>query len=50
MKILALTPKEARELEIMYRSTLKKIKDNIESGKKINLKTKAVQRLISQLI
>jgi hypothetical protein len=31
-KILALTPKEAREIGIKYRSTLKKIKAKIESG------------------
>ena len=37
-KILALTPKEAREIGIKYRSTLKKIKDKIKSGENINLK------------
>ena len=49
-KILALTPKEAREIGIMYRSTLKKIKDKIISGEKINLNAKVVEKLISKLI
>jgi len=49
-KILALTPMEAREIGIMYRSTLKKIKDKIISGEKINLNAKVVEKLISKLI
>ena len=47
-KILALTPEEARELGIKYRSTLKKIKDRILKDRKINIKTKEVKKLISQ--
>lgn len=50
MKILALTPKEAREIGIKHRSTLKKIKDKIRLGAKINLNTKGVEKLISKLI
>ena len=45
-KILDLTPKEAREMGIKYRSTLKKIKDNIDSGTKFNFKTKVVKMFI----
>jgi len=49
-KILALTPKEARELGIKYRSTLKKMKNRIEAGENLNIKIKTVNRLISVLI
>ena len=49
-KILALTPKEARELGIKHRSTLKKIKDRIKGGDKINFNTKEVGKLISLLL
>ena len=49
-KILALTPKEAREIGIKYRSTLKKIKDKIKSGEKINFNTKGVKKYISKLM
>jgi len=44
--ILALTPKEARELGIKHRSTLKKLKDRIRGRDKINLKTRIFERLI----
>ncbi|MDY9927884.1 hypothetical protein [Methanosarcina sp.] len=36
-KILNLSPKEARELGIKYRSTLKKIRDRIIKEEKINI-------------
>lgn len=49
-KILALTPKEAREIGIKYRSTLKKIKDRIEGWKDVNYKTFAVKKLVGKLI
>ena len=49
-KILALTPKEAREIGIKYRSALKKIKDKIKSGEKINFNTKGVEKYISKLM
>ena len=49
-KILSLTPKGARKLGIKYRSTLKKMKERIESGKDVTLKTKAVKKIISKLI
>ena len=45
-KILALTPKEAREMGIIHRSSLKKIKDKIRLGNKINLKTKIMKQTI----
>ena len=43
-KILALTPKEAREVGIRYRSTLKNMKDTIRLGRKINLTTKIIKQ------
>lgn len=46
-KILNLSPKEARELGIKYRSTLKKIKDRILKDGKINFGTKEVKKLSS---
>jgi hypothetical protein len=49
-KILNLSPGEARELGIKYRSTLKKIKDRISKDGRINIKTKEVKKLISQFI
>lgn len=48
--ILALTPKEAREIGIKYRSTLKKLKNRIEAGKYINFKTIVMKKLIPDLI
>ena len=45
-KILALTPKEAREIGIKYMSTLKKIKAKIESGEKFNFNTKLAKKLV----
>ena len=48
--ILALTPKEAREIGIKYRSTLKKIKYKIEAGEKFNWNTKAVKILTSEIL
>lgn len=44
-KILALTPKEARELGIKHRSTLKKMKDRIIVGDNINFKTKIIKKI-----
>jgi hypothetical protein len=46
-KILNLNPKEARELGIKYRSTLKKIKDRILKEEKINMKTSQVRKLLN---
>ena len=46
LKILGLTPKEAREVGIKHRSTMKKIKDRIRGGDKINFKTKVFNKLI----
>ena len=43
-KILSLTPEEARKLGIKYRSTLKKIKDRINSKRKANIKTITIKR------
>ena len=45
-KILSLSPKEARESGIKYRSTLKKIKDRISKDGKINMKTNEVKKLV----
>ncbi|BAW29889.1 conserved hypothetical protein [Methanosarcina thermophila] len=42
-----LNPKEARELGIKYRSTLKKIKDRILKEEKINMKTSQVRKLLN---
>lgn len=42
--ILALTPEEARVYDVKYRSTLKKIKDNIKSESEFNFKTKSVKK------
>ena len=49
-KILALTPKEAQEIGIKYRSTLKKLKNNIELDNKFNLNTKAVRTLTDKIL
>jgi hypothetical protein len=49
-KILALTPKEAREIGIKYRSTLKKMKDKIISGDKINFNTKEIRKILDDFI
>jgi hypothetical protein len=46
-KILGLTPKEAREYGVMERSTLKRMKDRIQSGEKFNFRTKEVRKLVS---
>jgi len=46
-KILALTPKEAREYGVMQRSSLKRMKDRILSGGKFNFRTKEVRKLVS---
>ena len=43
-KIFALTPKEAREIGIKYRSTLKKVKDMIRTTDDINLKSETVRK------
>lgn len=45
-KILALTPMEAREIGIMYRSTLKKVKDRIRSENIINFKSGKMKMFI----
>ncbi|AKB21873.1 hypothetical protein MSWH1_1602 [Methanosarcina sp. WH1] len=45
-KILALTPEEARKLGVMHRSTLKRMKDRIMKGDKINLDTKEVKKVV----
>jgi len=45
-KILALTPEEARKLGIKHRSTLKRMKDRIMKGGKINLKTRVISKLV----
>jgi membrane associated rhomboid family serine protease len=47
--VLGLTPAEAREIGIKYRSTLKKIKDNIKLGKKLNFKTKEMKKILQCL-
>jgi len=44
-KILAMTPEGARERGVKHRSTLKRIKDKIRQGKKINLKGKEISKL-----
>lgn len=49
-RILNLSPKEAREFGIKYRSTLKKMKDRILKGGKINIKTNEVNKLVSHFI
>ena len=49
-KILALTPKDAREIGIKYRSTLKKMKDRIKGGDKINFKSILMKKLMTHLI
>ena len=46
-RILNLSPKEARELGIKYRSTLKKIKDRILNDGKLNMKTNEVKKLLN---
>ena len=46
-KILALTPKEAREIGIKYRSTLINIKDRIEAGIEINFNTTEMRKIVS---
>jgi hypothetical protein len=48
--ILSLTPAEAREIGIKHRSTLKKLKENIKSGRKFNFRTKAARMLIDNNI
>lgn len=47
LKILALTPEEARKLGIEHRSTLKKMKDRIMKEGKINLDTKEVKKILN---
>lgn len=49
-RILNLSPKEARECGIKYRSTLKKIKDRILKDGKISVKTNEVKKLVSYFI
>jgi len=49
-KILALIPKEARELGIKHKSTLKKIKESIIMSEDVNLKTKELKKLASNFI
>ena len=49
-KILAITPKEAREMGIKHRSTLKKIKERIIMSEDVNLKTKELKKLVSNFI
>jgi len=49
-KILALTPKEAREIGIKYRSTLKKIKDKIISEDDTNFNTKTLKKILCNYI
>ncbi len=45
-KILDITPEQARKLGIKHRSTLKRIKDKIKQGKKVNLNSSAVIKLL----
>ena len=46
LKILALTPEEARKLGIKQRSTLKRMKDRIMKEGKFNFKTMKARKLI----
>lgn len=46
-KILELTPRQARELGVEQRSTLKRMKDRIKKAGTINLTTKEVKKLLN---
>lgn len=46
-EILPLTPEEARKKGVKHRSTLKRMKDRINKKGTINLKTKAVKKLLN---
>jgi hypothetical protein len=48
--ILALTPKEARKLGINHRSTLKRMKDRIMREGKINLDTREVKKILTNIM
>ncbi|AKB78739.1 hypothetical protein MSHOH_2256 [Methanosarcina horonobensis HB-1 = JCM 15518] len=45
--ILPITPEEARKKGVKHRSTLKRVKDRIKKKGTINLKTKAVKKLLN---
>jgi hypothetical protein len=47
--VLALEPKDTREMGIMDRSTLKRIKDKIRQGQKLNYKKGAVKVLLEKI-
>jgi hypothetical protein len=46
-EILPITPEEARKKGIKHRSTLKRVKDRIKKKGTINMKTKAVKKLLN---
>jgi len=46
-KILVMKPEEARKLGIKHRSTLKRIKDRIKTGKKIKINSRFLHKLLS---
>ncbi|WP_250868860.1 hypothetical protein [Methanococcoides seepicolus] len=48
-KIISLTPVEAREIGIKYRSTLKKIKDRVRKGE-FNFGTKEMRKVLREII
>lgn len=45
-KILTMTPEEARKKGVLYRSTLKRIKDKIRNRKDINWESKIISALV----
>ncbi|MDP2217586.1 MAG: hypothetical protein Q8J68_09910 [Methanolobus sp.] len=47
--ILNLTPAEAREIGIKYRSTLNKLKDRVREGE-LNMNTKEMRKILNKVI